>query len=84
MLRLVDSDGNQVVVYLNIGRPKEMRRSYTGIDLPSESVELLALTREFSEDCLRSTAGERDLNEDVFDGAIHRQLGELGFLGMRS
>ena len=60
-----------------------MRRSYTGINLSSESVQLLTLAREFSEERLRPTAGERDLHEDVFDGAIHQELGELGFLGMR-
>ena len=60
-----------------------MRRSYTGINLSPESAQLLALAREFSEERLRPTAGARDLHEDVFDGAIHQQLGELGFLGMR-
>ena len=60
-----------------------MRRSFSGIGLPPESIQILELARQFAEERLRPTAEERDASEDRFDAGIHRELGELGFLGMR-
>lgn len=59
------------------------RRSFSGIDLPSESLQILGLARGFAEERLRPTAEDRDAHEDTFDADVHRELGELGFLGMR-
>ncbi|WP_419948477.1 acyl-CoA dehydrogenase family protein [Candidatus Palauibacter sp.] len=59
------------------------RRSYTALQLSSEAQQILELARQFAEERLRPTAEARDANEDVFDGEIHRELGELGFLAMR-
>ncbi len=58
-------------------------RAFSGIDLPEESKQVLALARQFAEERLRPTAAERDANEEVFDTEIHAELGALGFLGMR-
>jgi alkylation response protein AidB-like acyl-CoA dehydrogenase len=58
------------------------RRSFTGLDLAEEQIQILQLARDFAEERLRPTAEERDANEDWFDADVHRQLGELGFLGM--
>lgn len=61
-----------------------MRRpSFTGLDLSEEARQILSLAREFAEDRLRPTAEARDRDEDRFDADVHRELGELGFLGMR-
>ena len=60
-----------------------MRPSHSGIGLAPESLQVLELAREFSEERLRPTAAERDVREDEFDMEIHRELGDLGFLGMR-
>lgn len=59
------------------------RQPLTGIDLSTESIQLVELARQFAEERLRPTAAERDENEDRFDRQIHDELGELGFLGMR-
>ena len=59
------------------------RRSYTALQLSSEAQQVLELARQFAEERLRPTAEARDANEEVFDGEIHRELGELGFLAMR-
>ena len=58
------------------------RQPLTGIDLPEESRQIVELARQFAEDRLAPTAEERDENE-TFDAEVHRELGELGFLGMR-
>ena len=59
------------------------RRSYTALQLSPEAQQVLELARQFAEERLRPTAEARDAHEDVFDGEIHRELGELGFLAMR-
>ena len=59
------------------------RRSWSALDLSSEAEQILALARQFAEERLQPTAEARDANEDRFDAAIHRELGELGFLAMR-
>ena len=59
------------------------RRAYSAIELSSEARQVLDLARQFAEERLRPTAEARDANEDVFDEAIHRELGDLGFLAMR-
>ena len=58
------------------------RRSFTGLSLTTEQLQILQLARDFAEERVRPTAEERDANEDQFDAGIHRELGELGFLGM--
>jgi alkylation response protein AidB-like acyl-CoA dehydrogenase len=58
------------------------RRSFTGLGLAEEQLQILQLARDFAEERLRPTAEERDANEDRFDADVHRELGELGFLGM--
>lgn len=60
-----------------------MRRSFSGIGLSPESTQILELARQFADERLRPTAETRDEDEDRFDAAIHGELGELGFLGMR-
>jgi alkylation response protein AidB-like acyl-CoA dehydrogenase len=57
-------------------------RSLTGLGLAEEQVQILQLARDFAQDRLRPTAEERDENEDRFDVEVHRELAELGFLGM--
>ncbi|MDX1396797.1 MAG: acyl-CoA dehydrogenase family protein [Gemmatimonadota bacterium] len=59
------------------------RPPLTGIALSEESRQIVELARQFAEERLAPTAEERDRNEDRFDAEIHRELGELGFLGMR-
>ena len=59
------------------------RRSWSALDLSSEAEQILTLARQFAEERLQPTAEARDSNEDRFDDAIHRELGELGFLAMR-
>lgn len=59
------------------------RRSFSGIGLAAESLRILELARQFAEERLRPTAEARDRDEDHFDTEVHRELGELGFLGMR-
>lgn len=58
------------------------RRTFTGLDLAEEQLQILQVARDFAEERLRPTAEERDANEDRFDMAVHRELGALGFLGM--
>jgi alkylation response protein AidB-like acyl-CoA dehydrogenase len=58
------------------------RRSFTGLDLAEEQLLILQLARDFAEERLRPTAEGRDVNEHSFDTDVHRELGELGFLGM--
>ncbi|MCG8468670.1 MAG: acyl-CoA dehydrogenase family protein [Gemmatimonadetes bacterium] len=58
-------------------------RAFSGIDLSEDALPVLELARQFAEERLRPTAEARDESEDVFDADIHRELGELGFLGMR-
>lgn len=58
------------------------RRGFTGLGLTDEQLQILQLARDFAEERVRPTAEERDANEDRFDAEIHRELGELGFLGM--
>lgn len=58
------------------------RPALSGIALPDESAQILHLARQFAEDRLRPTAESRDENE-TFDAEIHRELADLGFLGMR-
>jgi len=60
-----------------------VHRGFSGIDLPEQSIQILELARQFAEERLRPSAAERDANEGVFDAEIHRELGELGFMGMR-
>ena len=59
-----------------------MRRSHAGARLTEEQREILLLARKYARNELRPGAAERDANEDSFDLAPVRQLGELGFLGM--
>jgi len=59
-----------------------MRRSHAGARLTEEQREILLLARRYARNELRPGAEERDANEDSFDLAPVRQLGELGFLGM--
>jgi len=59
------------------------RQPLTGIDLPTESAQIIQLARQFAEERLRPTAEDRDRNEDRFDAEIHAELGELGFMSMR-
>ncbi|MEK6253369.1 MAG: acyl-CoA dehydrogenase family protein [Gemmatimonadales bacterium] len=59
-----------------------MRRSHAGARLSEEQREILLLARKYARNELRPGAEERDANEDSFDLAPVRQLGELGFLGM--
>ena len=59
------------------------RRSWSALELSSEAEQILTLARQFAEERLQPTAEARDANEDRFDAAIHRELGELGFLAMR-
>lgn len=60
-----------------------LRRAYTGIEPSGEARQVIDLARRFAEERLKPTAEARDAREDVFDAAIHRELGELGFLAMR-
>ena len=59
------------------------RRSFTGIDLSPESLQILELARHFAEERLVPSAEARDRDEETFDAEVHRELGELGFLAMR-
>ncbi len=59
------------------------RRSFTGIGLSGDALQILELARQFAEERLAPTAGTRDRDEEHFDTEVHRELAELGFLGMR-
>lgn len=59
-----------------------MRRSFAGVGLEGERLQILELAREFAENRVRPGAEERDRNEDLFDRAIVEEMAELGFLGM--
>ncbi len=59
------------------------RRFFSGIALDEDARQILELARQFAEQRLRPTAERRDREEERFDLEIHREIAELGFLGMR-
>ncbi len=58
------------------------RRAFTGLDLTEEQRQIVGLARDFAESGLRPGAADRDADEGSFDADVHRELGELGFMGM--